>query len=174
MPKTRSQKELIIKELAEKLAKYKSVVFADYKGLTVSESSEIRKLCKAQKAEYFVAKKTLIKKALEVAKLKDIEIKGLQGNVALIIGFEDEVAPAKLVATYGKEHQNLKLLGGIMEDKYMDLSQVTFLSQIPSKIELLSKLVGSLNAPVSGIVNVLAGNLRGLVNALNAIKNQKA
>lgn len=174
MPKTREQKENIIENLAKKLAKFKSLVFIDYKGLTVKESSQIKKLCKKEKAEYIVAKKTLIQLAIKKAGLEDIDAKALQGNIALIVGFEDEIAPAKIAANFAKDHQSLKLLGGIMENKYINFDQVTALSKIPSKIELLSKLVGSINAPVSGFVNVLAGNLRGLVNVLNGIKDSKA
>lgn len=173
MPKTKKQKEQILDELTEKLSNYKSLVFADYKGLTVQESQEIRKKAKEAGAEYIVAKKTLIQLALDKADIKDIDVKQMEGNIALIIGFEDEVAPAKIAAEFAKDHEALKMLGGVMESKYIDLAQVEALSNIPSKAELLAKLVGSLNSPVSGFVNVLAGNLRGLVNVLNGIKDTK-
>jgi len=174
MAKTKEQKQQALKDLTDKLSQYKTVVFTDYQGLTVTESQEIRKQAKEQGAEFLVAKKTLVKLALDQAEIKDIDVKSLEGNLALIIGFEDEVAPAKIAAEYAKDHENLKLLAGIMEDKFLDLDQVMSLSKIPSKPELLAKLVGSLNSPVSGFVNVLAGNLRGLVNTLNAIKDQKS
>ena len=173
MPKTKEQKKQIVDDLANKLSKQKSLVFADYKGLTVPEAQEIRKIAREQDAEFIVAKKTLIQLALDKAELKDIDVKAMDGNVALIIGFEDEIAPAKLTAEFAKTHQALKLLGGVMENKYIDLAKVEALSKIPSKAELLAKLVGSINAPVSGFVNVLAGNLRGLVGVLNAIKDTK-
>jgi large subunit ribosomal protein L10 len=174
MPKTKDQKKQIVDDLADKLSSFKTAVFTDYKGLTVSEAQEIRKICKEQGAEYLVAKKTLIQLALDNAGISDVDIKSMDGNIALILGFEDEVAPAKVAANFAKDHKCLKLLGGIMENKFIDLAQVEVLSKIPSKAELLAKLVGSLNAPVSGFVNVLAGNLRGLVRVLNAIKEQKA
>ncbi len=174
MPKTKEQKKQIVDDLADKLAKFKSLVFTDYKGLTVAEASAIRKLAREQGAEYLVAKKTLIQLALDKAGFKDIDVKNMTGNLALVVGFEDEVAPAKLAANFTKDHEALKLLGGIMENKFIDLAQVEALSKIPSKVELLAKLVGSLNSPISGFVNVLAGNLRGLLTVLNAIKDQKA
>jgi len=174
MPKTKEQKKQIVDDLADKLAKFKSLVFTDYKGLTVAEASAIRKLAREQGAEYLVAKKTLIQLALDKAGFKDIDVKNMTGNLALVVGFEDEVAPAKLAANFAKDHEALKLLGGIMENKFIDLAQVEALSKIPSKVELLAKLVGSLNSPISGFVNVLAGNLRGLLTVLNAIKDQKA
>lgn len=174
MSKTKEQKKQIIDDLVDKLSNFKSVVFTDYKGLTVSEAEEIRKLAKEQGAEYIVAKKTLIQNALDKAEIKDIDVKSMEGNISLIIGFEDEVAPARIAADFAKDHESLKMLGGIMENKFIDLAAVEALSKIPSRAELLAKLVGSINAPVSGFVNVLAGNIRGLVNALNAIKEQKA
>ncbi|MFC1598944.1 50S ribosomal protein L10 [Patescibacteria group bacterium] len=174
MPKTKDQKKQIVDDLVDKLSTFKSAVFTDYKGLTVAEAQEIRKLCKEQGAEYLVAKKTLMQLALDNAEIKDVDIIKMEGNIALILGFEDEVAPAKIAANFAKDHKSLKLLGGIMENKFIDLAQVEVLSKIPSKAELLAKLVGSLNSPVSGFVNVLAGNLRGLVRVLDAIKEQKA
>lgn len=173
MPKSKVQKQGMVDEIAKKLADYKGAVFADYKGLTVAESSAIRKLCRKEGAQYLVAKKTLIKLALEKAGINDVDVKSLKGNVAMVIGFEDEIAPAKIVANFNKQHENLKLIGGLMENKFINLEQVMALSKIPSKVELLTRLVLSLNSPVSGFVNVLAANIRGLLNALNAIKEQK-
>ncbi|MFA5188084.1 MAG: 50S ribosomal protein L10 [Patescibacteria group bacterium] len=173
MPKTKDQKKKIIENLTDKFKSFKSLVFTDYKGLTVKEASDLKRLCKKEGIEYLVAKKTLITKALEKAGLTDMNVKNLQGNIALVIGFEDEIAPAKITANFAKTHEALKMLGGIMESKFIDLAQVVALSKIPSKAELLAKLVGSINAPVSGFVNVLAGNLRGLVQVLNSIKEQK-
>lgn len=174
MPKTKEQKKQIVDNLVDKLSDFKSVVFTDYKGLTVAEAQELRKLCKEQNAEYIVAKKTLIQLALDKAGIKDIDVKAMEGNIALVIGFEDEVVSAKVAADFAKGHEALKMLGGIMENKYIDLAQVEVLSKIPSKAELLAKLVGSINAPVFGFVNVLAGNLRGLIGVLSAIKEQKS
>ena len=97
----------------------------------------------------------------------------MEGNIALIIGFEDEVAPAKIAAKFAQNHESLKMLGGIMENKFIDLNQVIALSKIPSKAELLAQMVSSLNSPVFGFVNVLAANLRGLLNVLNGLKEHK-
>ena len=174
MPKTKAQKKEILDDLITKLGKFKAAVFTDYKGLTVAEAKEIRKLAKKQNAEYIVAKKTLIQKALDEAKIKDINVKDMQGNISLIIGFEDEIGPAKIAAEFGKTHESLKMLGGIMENKFINLDQVVALSKIPGKKELLAKMVGSMQSPIRGFATVLAGNLQGLLTALNAIKEQKS
>ncbi len=173
MPKSKTQKKEILDDLIKKLGNFKAAVFTDYKGLTVAEAKQVRILAKKQNAEYIVAKKTLIQKALDAAKIKDINVKDMKGNISLIIGFEDEIGPAKIAAEFGKTHENLKMLGGIMENKFIDLDQVVALSKIPGKMELLTSLVGSMQSPIRGFATVLAGNLRGLLTALNAIKEQK-
>jgi large subunit ribosomal protein L10 len=173
MPKTKVQKKEILDSLVDKLSRFKAAVFTDYKGLTVAEAKEIRKLAKKQNAEYIVAKKTLIQKALDKVGIKGIDVKNMQGNISLIIGFEDEIGPAKIAAEFGKTHESLKMLGGIMENKFIELEQVVALSKIPGKRELLGQLVGSLQSPIRGFTTVLAGNLRGFLIALNCIKEQK-
>ena len=174
MPKSKAQKREILDSLVDKLGKFKAAVFTDYKGLTVAEAKEVRKLAKKQNADYIVAKKTLIQKALDKVGIKGIDVKKMQGNISLIIGFEDEIGPAKLAAEFGKTHESLKMLGGIMENKFIDLNQVVVLSKIPGKKQLLGQLVGGLQSPIRGFATVLAGNVRGLLTVLNALKEQKA
>ena len=122
-----------------------------------------------------VAKKTLMNLAFAEAKIENLSIKDFEGRVAVVFGYEDEVAPAKIVGEFKKTHKdNIDFLGGILENKYLNKEEVSALSKLPSKQELYAKIVGSLNAPVSGFVNVLAGNLRGLVTVLKAIEEKKA
>jgi large subunit ribosomal protein L10 len=104
----------------------------------------------------------------------DVDTKAYAGGVVSIFGTGDEVAPAQIIATFAKTHDVMTIFGGILEGKYIDAIKVTELSKLPSKEQLYAQLVGTLNAPISGFVNVLAGNLRGLVQVLNAIKEQKA
>jgi large subunit ribosomal protein L10 len=169
MPKTKSRKAKDIDVLAAGLADNKNVVFANFFGLKVKDVENLRKKCRDAKLYCAVAKKTLLAKAL---KDNAEDIKDLQGEILVIAG-QDEVASAKVAAEFGKKNESLKLLAGISQGKWATFQDVVALSKLPSREELLSKLVGSLNAPVSGFVNVLAGNLRGLVCALNAIKDKK-
>jgi large subunit ribosomal protein L10 len=170
---TREHKERIVKDLVDNLGKTKSVVFADFQGLKMPEIEELRAKCLEQGIGYTVAKKTLLNIALEKAGVKDVDTKAIEGSLATIFGFEDEVAPAKTLAEFAKAHEALEIKGGILEGKVVPLEQVIKLSKLPSKAELYAKIVGSINAPVSGFVNVLAGNMRNLVYALNAIKESK-
>ncbi len=174
MAKSRKQKELTLGDLTEQLGKAKSVVFADMKGLTVKDATAFRNKARKENVGVLVAKKTLMRLAFKEAGYDGVDPSALQGSLVLVTGFDDEVAPAKLAAEFAKDHEALKIVAGVLERKLVDAASITALSKLPSKQELIAKLVGSINAPLSGFVNVLAGNLRGLVNVMNAIKDQKA
>lgn len=174
MAKSRKQKELTLGDLTEQLGKAKSVVFADMKGLTVKDATELRDKARKENVGVLVAKKTLMRLAFKEAGYEGVDPAALQGSLVMVAGFDDEVAPAKLAADFAKDHEALKIVAGVFERKLVDAASITALSKLPSKQELIAKLVGSINAPLSGLVNVLAGNLRGLVNVMNAIKDQKA
>lgn len=173
MAKTKQQKHETVQSLTEGIRGAKAVVFANFQGLKVSESEELRRKCRAEKVSFLASKKTLLKKALAGLGF-DVDAESFSGGVAVVMGTEDEVAPAKLIHDFAKTHEVAKTFGGIFEGKFIDAAKVKALASLPSKQELLAKLVGSINAPVSGFVNVLAGNLRGLVSVLNNIKAQKA
>jgi large subunit ribosomal protein L10 len=176
MAKTKEQKKEILKDLTDKVLKAKSVVFTKFAGLGVKENEELRKELKKEDSEYYVAKKTLMDLAFKDSKIEGLNIKELEGQIAAVFGYEDEVAPARVVSNFKKkleEEEKVEFLGGILENKYIDAAKVNELASLPSKQELYAKLVGSINAPVSGFVNVLAGNLRGLVTVLKAIEEKK-
>jgi len=174
MPKTKQQKKVIVESLGENIKKAKAVVFANFQGLTVAKSEDLRKKCRKEGVNVMVAKKTLLRKICENLGLVDINPKTFEGGVATFTSEGDEVAPAKVVATFAKDNDKVVIYGGILENKFIASDYVKNLASLPSKQELLGKLVGSINAPVSGFVNVLAGNLRGLITVLNNIKNAKA
>jgi len=173
MSKTKQQKQDTLQTLESGLKAAKSAVFANFQGLTVAEMEELRKDCRKENIQVLVAKKTLVKRAFETLGLTGADPKLFKGGVATFLG-SDEVGPAKIVSTFAKTHEIAAIFGGALEGKYVDANMVKSLAALPGKQELLSKLVGTLNAPVSGFVNVLAGNLRNLVGVLNNIKNAKA
>lgn len=172
MAKTRAKKEKTLEALTTSLQGMRSMVFAQYEGLKVCDVEELRRTLAKENVEYTVAKKTLLGLALKNAGLS-IDPHAISGNFATIISHDDEVAPARILATFAKDHEALKITAGILEGKLMDRAAIIALAKLPSKQELLAKVVGSINAPISGLVNVLAGNLRGLLNVLTAIKDQK-
>ena len=95
------------------------------------------------------------------------------GSIAIAVSENDPVAPAKLLSTFIKENKILSIKAGYVDGKVMTAAEVEKLAALPSKEELVAKMLGSLNSPIAGLVNVLNGNVRGLVVALNAIKEQK-
>ncbi|MFA6382936.1 MAG: 50S ribosomal protein L10 [Parcubacteria group bacterium] len=169
---TKLQKEEIVKDLTKKLKASKAVVFSDYKGLRVKDMTVLRRELREAGIDIKVLKKTLIDLALKDAGI-EVDIKKLEGQIAIAISSGDEVAAAKIIAKAAKANENLKIVGGILGVKELSAEEVNVLAKLPSKEELLAKLVGTLNAPVSGFVNVMAGNLRGLVNVLKAVVDAK-
>jgi large subunit ribosomal protein L10 len=172
MAQTKKQKEVIVKELADKLKNSKAVVFSDFKGLMVKDMSALRRELRAEGVSFDVVKKTLINIALKDAKIP-VDVKKFEGQVAIAVSGGDEVAAAKIIAKLAKANENLKIIGGILGVKELSAEEVNALAKLPSKQEMLGQLVGTLNAPVSGFVNVLAGNLRGLVTVLQAVADKK-
>jgi large subunit ribosomal protein L10 len=175
MAKTKAQKAGMLVDLERKIADSKSMVFARFSGLSAVESRELNKKLKAEESECYVAKKTLLSKALKAQGIEGFSVKDNDGQAVAIFGYGDEVAPAKLTREFIKslEGNKMSFTGGILEGRLISKEQVDALAQLPSKQQLLGNLVGTLNAPVSGFVNVLAGNLRGLVRVLAAIGEQK-
>lgn len=173
MPKSRDQKAQTISDIAEKFGKMKSAVFTKISGFTMDDANLLRAKAKEGNMDVFVAKKTLLDLAAKQAGLTTVDLRNLEGSVLTMIGYGDEVTPAKTMTKFLKDRETMSVLGGVLEAKAIDAKMVVALSKLPGKQELLSKMVGSLNAPVSGFVNVLAGNLRGLVNVLNAVKDKK-
>lgn len=173
MPKTRLQKNKTIRDLTEKISEAKSIIFAKISGLEVKDNEILRKQLKAENSEFLVAKKTLIRIAFN-DKVENFDTKKMDGQIAAIFGYGDEVAPAKVLGKFMKGYEGkIDFAGGILENKFIDALQAIELSKLPSKQELYAKLVGTMNAPVSGFVTVLAGNLRGLVTVLKAIEEKK-
>lgn len=167
---TREQKKKLIDKLAEKLKQTKSAVFADYKGLKVSQMKELRRLLKDAEAEFKVAKKTLIDLALKKAGIKETSVKNMSGQIALAFDFKDGVSAAKTIDKFAKKNEGLKILGAILEGKFLGEGDAKALAKVPSREQSLARLVGVLNAPLSGFVSVLGGNLRNLVFVLSHIK----
>ncbi len=170
---TRNQKHELVKELIEKIKAAKSVVFVDFKGLKVKDATILKRSLRAAGVEYVVVRKTLIDIALKNAGIEGANIAKVEGQVALSLSNLDEVAAAKIIDTFAKTNENVKMLGGVLGTQLMNAAEVKALAKVPSKEQLLGQLVGTLNAPISGFVNVLAGNLRGLVQVLNAISEVK-
>lgn len=169
----RKQKENLVQEVSEDIIHSKALTFVSFKGLTVSETQEVKKTLRASGVKYRVLKKKLFDLSAKKAGIT-ASVSNLEGQIAIAFSLEDEVSGAKILHEFSKKHENLVLAGGVLEGKNLSKEEVVALAKIPSKQELLSKLVGSIQMPVSGFVRVLSGNMRGLAVVLKAISEQKA
>ncbi|PIR72508.1 MAG: 50S ribosomal protein L10 [Candidatus Nealsonbacteria bacterium CG10_big_fil_rev_8_21_14_0_10_36_24] len=169
MPQTKEQKKKIIEKLRENVAKQRAMVFVAIEGLKAAKTFDLRKQLKEADCLLQVAKKTLLNLVFKEKKF-DFDAKKLEGQPALIFGFKDEIAPAKIAHNFSKENENLKILGGFFEDKFRNREEIIALAEIPSKEQLLSKVVSSIFSPVSNFVNILQGNIRNFVYLLSIIK----
>ncbi len=174
MPKTRAQKEDAVVKLTDKLSKAKSVVFANYQGMTMKQLSDLRKILREQGAEFSVTKNNLLKLGLKNSQLPTLNSELFTGPIATLFSFEDELSPLKSLAKAFKDNQIGTVKAGIMEGEVLSEQQVLKLASLPTKQELRAKVVGSLGAPLYGIVSVLQANLRNLVYALEQIRVQKS
>ena len=174
MAKSKIQKKETLNDLSDKIDKSKSVVFANFGSLTVKESEDIRKKIKSEGGEYFVAKKTLLDIAFKDKNIIGADIKSFGGRIAAVFGYKDEISSVKVMDNFRKTYKGkIEFAGGILENKFINKEEVSALAKLPNKQELLAKLVGTMNAPVAGFVNVLAGNIRNFVQVLKSIEEKK-
>ena len=173
MPKTKEQKKETLKDIKDKIDRQKSMVFAGIKGLKAKDLFDLRETLKKADCLLNVAKKTLISLALKEKKVK-VNIKKLEGETALVFGFKDEIAAAKISRQFSLKNENLKILGGIFDNRFIDEKEVISLASLSSKEELYSKVVRTIQAPIANLVGVFSGNLRSLVFVLNSIHPLKS
>ncbi len=169
MAKTKEQKQKILEDLKDKIARQKAMVFVGITGLKVKELSDLRKRIKKIEGNLKVAKKTLIEKVFKENKL-EFDKKECKEEVGVVFGFKDEILPAKTLYQFSRENDKLKILGGFIENKIKSAEELITLAQLPGREELLAKLVGSIQAPVSNFVYALNYNLKGLIYLLTIIR----
>ena len=169
----RSEKVAEVQAIAERLEKAQSLVLADFSGLSVEQMTIFRKSCREQAVDCRVVKNRLAKIACDNAGfefVKDL----LQGPTAFVFGPESQVDPAKLVVEFAKENQAMEIKGGVVDGQFLEISQVLALSKIPSRDELIAKMMGSINSPVTGVVGTVNGVISALARAIDAVAKQKA
>ena len=172
MATTRQEKAEQLDQVVNELTNAKGVVFAQYRGLTVKEIDKIRKNLKKENVKYTVVKVTLLKKAFEKLGIKSDNFK-YNGPIAVAVSQDDETSPARIIKLMGKDHPNLKLDGGVLNQEVIGSQMVMTLADLPSKQQLLGQLVSVIAGPARGLVTVLSGNMRQLVYALSAIAEAK-
>ena len=168
----RPEKAGKVAELKDLLSSSKGAVLVDYCGQTVAEDTELRSKMREAGVKYMVAKNTFIRIAAKEAGIQGLHAY-LEHNTAVAFSAEDPVAPAKILNDFSKDHKALEIKAGILDGKVIALDEVKALAELPSREELLAKLVGSMQAPISGLVNVLQGTIRNFVYTLEAVRQKK-
>lgn len=177
MATTRQKKEETLQELKDKFGKAKSVAFGQYAGMSVLQVSAMRNKMREASVEFKVAKRTLFKLA---AKEHGFELPDelIAGTVGAAFSYEDAIAGPRLIKKMGKEFENLKLMGGIMDGQVMSIAQMKEIADLPSREELLAKLVGLMRAPLQNfygaIQSPLASFARGVQQYAERAEAQKA
>jgi large subunit ribosomal protein L10 len=167
-----AKKEAAIAELQRKLAGSTNLFLTDYTGLTVEQITRLRGELRKDGSSYAVVKNTLF--SIAAADLAKTLEKYLAGPTGVVFAGEDPVAPAKALKTFSDDVKAIGIKAAYIEGRIVDAKEVMVLASLPSKQELIAKLVGSLASPLRGLVTVLSGNQSGLVRVLNAIREQKA
>ena len=167
----REEKTRVIEELTEKL-RSSSVVLVDYQGMNVSQSTRLRARSRESGVDFVVAKNTLAQRAARVADVEGLE-EFLVGPTAIAFS-EDPVAGAKLMAEFSDEIDTFKVKGGLLEGgRVMGAEDVVALSRLPGREQLIAQVVGGIQSPIAGLVNVLNGTIRNLAVVLNQVAEQK-
>jgi large subunit ribosomal protein L10 len=167
----REEKAQAIEKLAEKL-KGGSVVLVDYQGMNVAQSTRLRARSRELGVEFVVAKNTLAQRAAEQAGVEGIS-EFLVGPTAMAFS-EDPVAGAKLMSEFSDEIGTFEVKGGLLDGgRVVDATSVVALSRLPGREQLIAQVVGGIQSPIAGLVNVLNGAIRNLAVVLNAVAEQK-
>jgi large subunit ribosomal protein L10 len=174
MGKTRAKKTEELDEVRQQLSKMKITILTYYSGLSVSEESKLRKTIREENAEYAVVKKTLLKIALKEKGIDSVALDQVNKPFGVTFGYGDESSTAKLLLAFQKQHAMVAFAGGVLDGAFLTATEITALAKLPTKQEMLGQLVRTIQAPVAGFVNVLRGNLSGLVTVLSSIRDQKA
>ncbi len=148
------EKSPIVEEIKGHLDGAKSVVLADYLGLTVEQDTKLRRATREAGVVYKVYKNTMIKRAVEGTEFESI-IPDLEGPTAIAISKEDATAPARVLATFAKKAPKLELKSGVVEGTYYDQAGIQVIATIPSREELLSKFLGSIQSPITNFARVI-------------------
>lgn len=161
-----------VTNLTDKVQKAKVVVLTDYRGLKHKQLEELRRTLKKEQGELVVAKNRLIKRAL-ADKAAGVE-SALSEATGMLFSYADEVAPLKAMLKFFKTAGMGKTKVGLMGDTIMTEADLTKLASLPSREQLLGKLVGQLNAPIQGLHHALQWNINKLVWALEGVKSKKS
>lgn len=168
----RAEKGTSIAEFREKLSGVRGAVLTDFRGLSVADITELRSLLRKSEVEYKVVKNTLARLAV-----KDTGLEGLaayfEGPTAIAISRKDAVAASKVLTIWGKSRPTFTIKGGVVDGRVVGPAEIAELAAVPPREVLLARMAGALQAPITGLVRVLAVHLLGLACALDQVRQKK-
>lgn len=166
------EKQEAVAHIVGRLSSAKSVFLTDYSGLTVEAITLLRRNLRKSNVEFAVSKNTLARLAAQQVGYQDL-VPHLEGPTALAYGMGDPAAPAKVITEFLKNNDKPKIKAIIFEGKYFEAKAAEDIAKLPSREQLLARLLGSLNSPVTGLANSLSGIMRKLAYVLNAVADSK-
>lgn len=170
---TKEKKSQQLSEITEKFSRSKAVVFTEYKGLTVAEISELRKVLREAGTEYKVVKNTLIEiaaKGTSIESAKD----SFSGPTGIAFGFEDPIAATKKVLEFSQKNEKFKIKSGVIEGRLCSVDEIKTIAKLPPRNVLLSMMAGAFQAPASKLAGALNATLSQFVYALKALEARKS
>jgi large subunit ribosomal protein L10 len=161
-----------VDEFSDLLSRAQSIVLADFTGLNVAAVSQLRRRCRAAGVEYKVVKNTLARRAVERAGIQDLSAL-LEGPNAWAVHPGDQVAAAKVLVDFAKEHEVFKIRGGLVEGRVLTHKELVALAKLPGRDVLLAQVLGTLQAPMAGFAGALAAVLRGFATVVKAYAKKR-
>lgn len=176
MAMTKAQKKVLKGEISKRLENVNAAIIAEYRGLTVSELTELRIKLREAKAEFRIMKNRVARVAIkeDVPSIAPIADK-LKGPIGLVLCYGDAAAAAKAMLEFGKDkEEKFKIHEGVMDGNAVGAADLKAISELPSREVLMARIVGTLVSPHRGLVTVMSGVTRNLVQVINAIKEKKS
>lgn len=169
MPLTKQQKIKVVEDLKDKIGRNRIMIFVNFHGLGAKSVLALRKKLKESDSILMISKKTLLDLACQSKGLR-IPIEKLGGQLGTVFGFQDAIAPAKIIHQFSRENDKLKISGGYFENSFRESEDIIFLASLPPKDILLAQFLNQISSPVIGFLNALQGNTKGLLYILSTIK----
>lgn len=167
----RPEKKAMVEMLTEKLSSVGSFVLADYRGLKVQEMNELRRSLDEEETEFMVVPNRIFKLALVAAALEGLD-EYVTGPIAVAFGGRDAFRVVKIIFDFSRQHKELKLKGGYLDNVAMGGDQVAQVAKLPSRVELLAQLAGQFNGQARRLLLVLSGPARGFVTILSKLEER--
>jgi large subunit ribosomal protein L10 len=170
----KSEKEQMVAEIQEKVAKAQGMFFTNFAGINVAQMTELRNEFRKAGVEFRVVKNTFAKKALQNVSGYDGVLSKLVGQTGIAFAYADAAAPAKIIKKFKEKNDKFSLKAAVVEKQVYDGTQLNVLASLPSRSEIIAGILGSLNSPITGVVGSIGAVLRDLAGVIDAIEKKKA